>query len=38
MIMTIQPHHISAAYGKPPFSDLTLVIIALSCFLCSFGV
>lgn len=36
--MTIQPHHLSAAYGKPPFSDYTLVLIALVCFLSSFGV
>ena len=36
--MVAQPNFITAAYGKPPFVDYTLLLIALACVASSVGV
>ena len=36
--MITQPHHLSAAYGKPPFFDFALIMIALACFMGNMGI
>ena len=36
--MVAQPHLITAAYGKPPFFEFTLVLLALACVASGVGV
>ena len=36
--MVIQPNLITAAYGKPPFVDYTLLLLAIACVASSVGV
>ncbi len=36
--MVAHPHHITAAYGRPPFFEFTLVLLAIACAVSSVGV
>ena len=36
--MVAQPHFITAAYGKPPFYEFALVLLAIACAVSTVGI